>query len=1371
MFTFPNRGREYKAISNEITAELEPYSGSELLDILDNKVKEYNLKINTVSTELQRVKYEIYIDIYKKYLEDFLEQRDVLEENEQDNELWQGYPELTDAHFNSKIYNKKEFRNHIIEKEQITFNKPKSLEFRKSATQAFISTYLSPFTPYNGLLLWHGVGVGKTCAAISSAENYRKFGKLHGKIIILVPNDTLISNWKNEIFNIDAEIANKKNVNVQCTGSSLKDELGNLNELNIEQKQRRVNKLIDKYYEFIGYRSFANSVIDDLQLILKDRIDKENKKIEYIRRKFSDRVFILDEVHNTRQYANSDDSKAITMILEMIARYGNNNKLILASATPMYNSSEEIISIINLLLLNDKRSPIEIFDIFENDGFTLKPNAPDLLEKKTRGYISFLRGENPLVFPVKIYPNLEGLSYLPNPKYYYLRGQLTELPENLKIKHLSFIKNEMSQFQYKYYKKTVAALTDDDEIISDKFSIPSTVSSNIIFPIDQNEKGELIGKHGDEGFKECIEEQSADKENKSNIKYKYNDIARMDNGMPFLHESNLATFSIKFFNILQIIKNAEGIAFVYSKYLLPGVISLALMFEQNGYKRYSPGDVNINMLNERGIPERCYCGKLKSEHIAKKDQPEYHEFKQGTYILFTGESKGPEVKQLVNEVRHSRNKDGSIIKIILGTNRVEVGLNFFNIREVHIVDPWHHFNKIEQVVGRAMRKESHKNLPSNKRNVSVYLHCATIPQENSLDDKKNIETSDEKTYRNAYIKSKRIAEVTRILKRNAVDCLLNKNGNQLTIEYFGNTENRILTSQKIQLFNVFYGDINGDVICDYMDCKYDCVDEDIKTISVKPNTDTYNDILSLEDISEAKNLISILFQIKDAYTAEEIINIKNKNFERITDNFIFQSLNNYIYFDEPIYDKYHREGHLIYRDTYYIFQPYELDDNNSSFTTRVIPLNYRALNYAISDIDNTLTKVSNKSFKIDGGNEEILEDVSENKKKFIDAFRLYISKVKSYIHSDKIYGKLGIPSKSSFRLHKRHVECPVEEIQNIQDSTCPLPKNTILDLLEQYLIFSIIDRLSFDNKKIIISHVLETNIAKGGFCLMDDLLETMVLRMYEKKCEEDRRYSIFRARRDLYGPTFKGPDLPIVFRIVDPTDGMPVYFVYNENTLHFEEADPMTAREYAERPITSINYDYLQIKDTDLVYGFVQDKEKRANVKKSAEDDIGIDPFHVEFYLINKRFHKHKNNKDDTVQHKSEIKGAVCGTALGAKDKPELIEILKYILEIDGAPLENDEVFKSEFEKKQKVNNHTDPNDLLRIDRDLETYEFLTEKGSLCELIELVLRHKQYIQPMHHWFYNYDEWCFLRHTKRRLEDQQKKQQEEQKKSSKKKGKK
>ena len=105
MFTFPNRGKEYKSILEEITAELRPNSDSELLDILDQKVKDYNQKITVVSTELDRVKLEIHLDIYKKYLEDFLEQRDDYDSDDA-SDLWQGYPELSDPHFNSKIYNK-----------------------------------------------------------------------------------------------------------------------------------------------------------------------------------------------------------------------------------------------------------------------------------------------------------------------------------------------------------------------------------------------------------------------------------------------------------------------------------------------------------------------------------------------------------------------------------------------------------------------------------------------------------------------------------------------------------------------------------------------------------------------------------------------------------------------------------------------------------------------------------------------------------------------------------------------------------------------------------------------------------------------------------------------------------------------------------------------------------------------------------------------------------------------------------------------------------------------------------------------------------------------------------------------------------------
>jgi hypothetical protein len=317
-------------------------------------------------------------------------------------------------------------------------------------------------------------------------------------------------------------------------------------------------------------------------------------------------------------------------------------------------------------------------------------------------------------------------------------------------------------------------------------------------------------------------------------------------------------------------------------------------------------------------------------------------------------------------------------------------------------------------------------------------------------------------------------------------------------------------------------------------------------------------------------------------------------------------------------------------------------------------------------------------------------------------------------------------------------------------------------MLEQYLIFSILDRLSFDNKVTVISYVLENNIKRGGFCMSDDLLETSVLRFYDKKCPDDKRYSIFRVRRDIEGPTYKGADLPKVFRLISPQDGLPVFYQYNDETGHFEATGAAKTDEYNER--FPMPYDLLKINsDIDLVYGFVQDKERRATHTKKSENDVGIDSFHVDFYLINKRFHSSKKNKDNTIQHKSEIKGAVCGTALGAKDKPELIEILKYIIEINTDIDLNKDMFYDEFNIKQKVNSHTDPNEILRLQRDDKTYKFLTEKGSLCELIELVLRHKQYINPTGHWFFNYDEWCYLRYSKKRYEESQKKTEEEKKK--------
>ena len=76
----------------------------------------------------------------------------------------------------------------------------------------------------------------------------------------------------------------------------------------------------------------------------------------------------------------------------------------------MYNYSSEIVLILNLLLLNDNRPLLKESDIFTSDGDLLVEDGIDkgkeILKNKLRGYVSYVRGENPKTFPLRIMPSL-----------------------------------------------------------------------------------------------------------------------------------------------------------------------------------------------------------------------------------------------------------------------------------------------------------------------------------------------------------------------------------------------------------------------------------------------------------------------------------------------------------------------------------------------------------------------------------------------------------------------------------------------------------------------------------------------------------------------------------------------------------------------------------------------------------------------------------------------------------------------------------------------------------------------------------------------------------------------------------------------------
>lgn len=900
------------------------------------------------------------------------------------------YPDLTSDNFYHDIYVKKEFNKNKIPRET---RKAEDIctkvgnEFNLMPQQEFLKNYISLDTPYNGVLIFHGVGVGKTCSAISIAEGFKEAMAQYNKRILVILNRNVRDNFKKQIYDISKETDNKE-INTQCTGFAyrLTDDMKYLSR---EQKARQIQKLIRQNYKFLGYKQFANEVqrltgwMDGKQKSFTDQMKC------LIKKEYSNRIIIIDEIHNIKK--GGQETRFVPPYLEAVIKYSNNLRLVMMSATPMYNSPKEFIYILNLLLLNDKRKPVAISEIFTKEG-DLKPEGRKILLEKSKGYISYLRGETPPTFPVKLYPDIAD-----TPKIKYnINGEL--IPEDNRLRYLKLIECPMSKYQFSGYtellnniKKSVDTKnidkiindqsdTDMEKIIDESNSNKNnskknnkeetnTIDNNKNNKKKKNERGGFFTSivqmsdigfpsnkefptYGKKGYVKSSQNQPALVEirktlsdtKKRAISYEYGDIGIFNKGekdeVPFLDETMLANYSSKFHKALQFIKASKGICYIYSEFVLAGVIPFAIMLEQNGFERYTvKGEtqlLNYSPNKVGGGGKRriiCYkCGKYASDDIHKPKNKNYHKWGAAKYIIVTGSSDQTTqigISQVSDIMSSNSNKYGEEVKVIIGTRVAGEGINFKRIRQVHILEPWHNLSRLEQVAGRAVRFCSHVALPEDKRNVDIFMYAATPPT--TADKKtKETETIDLNYYRNAEKKDIMIKKVESILKRAAVDCALNKDGNEI---YRSDTVTMINSvGDKIKYT---YGDKPHTASCDYgTDCSVKCEWMPPKD-GVKINKDTYSIRFALSDIETAKKHIRYLYRKDYVYDLNRIVNYVKSKIPGIEDIYIYKAINNMLKDDDNIlYDKYSQEGKIIFRGNYYIFQPLELN-------YKKIPLYYR----------------------------------------------------------------------------------------------------------------------------------------------------------------------------------------------------------------------------------------------------------------------------------------------------------------------------------------------------------------------------------------------------------------------------------------------
>jgi hypothetical protein len=240
--------------------------------------------------------------------------------------------------------------------------------------QKLIKDYLQPNSPYRGLLLYHGLGVGKTRSAIGVAESLI-ISKQKIEALIVLPA-SLKNNFVDELKKfgdvfyktqntdgwkiyrignmtkqqiIDIKQIMSEDIYQKCieknyghlylpilsTGNTESDDI---NDYHQEQIERQSNIFINHRYKFIHYNGLHGKEI-------REKLNTLNSKFK----DFDDRIIIVDEVHNLTSGLDTDDKSKLKYKLYEKLFLCKNSKFVLLSGTPIINDPIEIAYTCNLL--------------------------------------------------------------------------------------------------------------------------------------------------------------------------------------------------------------------------------------------------------------------------------------------------------------------------------------------------------------------------------------------------------------------------------------------------------------------------------------------------------------------------------------------------------------------------------------------------------------------------------------------------------------------------------------------------------------------------------------------------------------------------------------------------------------------------------------------------------------------------------------------------------------------------------------------------------------------------------------------------------------------------------------------------------------
>jgi hypothetical protein len=261
------------------------------------------------------------------------------------------------------------------------------VQFSKS--QDFVRHYLTPTSPFSGLLAWHSVGTGKTCTAVATATS--EFEKAGYSILWVTRNSLMADVWKN-VFGAVCSIPVQEYVR---SGKKLPARLGT--------RKRLLSKA---WFDPISYRTLQNALIPvesgkrkgDLTKLGKLMRERSGAAEDPLRKTF----LIIDEVHklldgDLKASEKADFDKIAAMIHNSYKVSGKDAvKVLLMTATPITDNPEGLFRLLNLLIPQESKRLPTVYEFrakYTKEDGTITAEGEAFFQSHAKGLISYLNRE------------------------------------------------------------------------------------------------------------------------------------------------------------------------------------------------------------------------------------------------------------------------------------------------------------------------------------------------------------------------------------------------------------------------------------------------------------------------------------------------------------------------------------------------------------------------------------------------------------------------------------------------------------------------------------------------------------------------------------------------------------------------------------------------------------------------------------------------------------------------------------------------------------------------------------------------------------------------------------------------------------------